>query len=46
MYSYMKSDNWLYNYKMVTGIQKSFGGLVRRALYMDDATEAYNEVGS
>lgn len=42
MYSYMKSDNWLYNYKMVTGIQKSFGGLVRRALYMDDATEAYN----
>ena len=42
MYSYMKSDNWLYNYKMVTGIQKSFGGLVRRALYMNDSTEAYN----
>lgn len=41
MFTYMKTENWLYNYRMVTGIQKSFQGLVRRARYMDDANTAY-----
>lgn len=41
MFPYMRSENWLYHYRMVTGIQKSFEGLVRRALYMHDSTEAY-----
>lgn len=40
LFPYMKSDNWLYNYRLVIGMEKSFGGLVRRALYMHDAAPA------
>jgi acyl carrier protein phosphodiesterase len=38
---YMKEQNWLYNYKTVWGIQNSFGGIVRRAKYLESATEAF-----
>jgi acyl carrier protein phosphodiesterase len=41
MFPYMKEQNWLYNYRFVWGIEKSFGGLVRRAKYMDDYGNAY-----
>ena len=34
MYPYMKSQNWLYNYQFRWGLEKSFGGLVRRAAYI------------
>lgn len=49
---YMKSQNWLFNYRLATGIDKSFAGLVHRARYMNDAETAarlfrdnYNELG-
>lgn len=42
MYPYMKQDNWLYNYRTLTGIQKSFGGLVHRAKYLNSSTNVFN----
>lgn len=41
MLPYMTSQNWLYHYRSEYGIEKSFGGLVRRAAYLDDASEAF-----
>ncbi|MEN9684297.1 MAG: hypothetical protein RLZZ28_83 [Bacteroidota bacterium] len=41
MFPYMKSQNWLFNYRYKEGIEKSFGGLVRRAQYLTDAQPAY-----
>ncbi len=40
MLPYMKEQNWLYNYHTVEGIRKSFGGLVRRAVYLTDSQAA------
>jgi acyl carrier protein phosphodiesterase len=37
MFPYMQQQNWLYNYRTEWGIQKSFGGLVRRSAYLTDA---------
>jgi acyl carrier protein phosphodiesterase len=37
---WMKSQNWLYNYRFTWGLEKSFGGLVRRARYLDDSLPA------
>lgn len=34
MFPYMRSQNWLYNYRFREGIHNSFAGLARRALYM------------
>ena len=42
MFPYMKSQNWLYNYRTVQGIENSFGGLVRRAAYLNDSTTAFD----
>ena len=36
MLPFMESQNWLYHYRFREGIEKSFGGLVRRAAYMND----------
>ena len=41
MFPYMKSQNWLYNYKSPWGIEKSFGGLVRRANYLTESVTAF-----
>lgn len=41
MFSYMKSQNWLYNYQFKEGIQKSFQGLVYRATYLNESVIAY-----
>ncbi len=40
MLPYMKAQNWLYNYKTVWGIEKAFGGVVRRAKYLTESQSA------
>jgi len=41
MLPYMATQDWLYNYRFIWGIENSFGGLVRRAKYLTDASEAF-----
>lgn len=41
MMPYMFSNNWLYNYRTLKGMKQSFGGLVRRAKYLDSSDKAY-----
>ena len=41
MLPYMAQQNWLYNYRQREGIERSFGGLVRRAAYLTDCTAAF-----
>jgi acyl carrier protein phosphodiesterase len=41
MYPYMKSQNWLYNYRYRQGIEKSLTGVVRRAKYLEESDTAY-----
>jgi acyl carrier protein phosphodiesterase len=41
MLPYMSEQNWLYNYRFTDGIEKSFGGVVRRAQYLDDPTQVF-----
>ena len=46
MFPYMRSQNWLYNYRTLWGTEKSFGGLVRRSAYLeesDTASKLFNE---
>ncbi|MFT4155118.1 ACP phosphodiesterase [Parafilimonas sp.] len=38
---YMKSDNWLYNYQTMHGIEQSFAGLARRAKYLTGSSTAF-----
>lgn len=53
MYPYMKSQNWLYEYRLKEGIRKSFTGLVHRAAYLEESeiafqifNEHYEELGN
>jgi acyl carrier protein phosphodiesterase len=39
---YMTNQNWLYNYQFKNGIQKSFGGLVHRAIYLTESNSAFD----
>jgi acyl carrier protein phosphodiesterase len=41
MLPYMASQNWLYNYRTLDGIEKSFGGVVRRSLYLSSGNEPF-----
>jgi acyl carrier protein phosphodiesterase len=41
VFTYMKTENWLYNYKYPEGMQKSLHGLARRATYMKESNTAY-----
>jgi acyl carrier protein phosphodiesterase len=41
MVPYMAKDNWLYNYRNLLGLEKSFGGLVRRAAYLNSSHTAF-----
>ena len=41
VFPYMKSQNWLYEYRLKEGMRKSFGGLVRRALYLNESDIAF-----
>jgi acyl carrier protein phosphodiesterase len=39
LFPYMRKENWLYNYRTLWGTEKSFGGLMHRAKYLE-----YNSV--
>jgi acyl carrier protein phosphodiesterase len=40
IFPHMQKHNWLYNYQYLTGMEKSFGGLVHRAKYMNESATA------
>jgi acyl carrier protein phosphodiesterase len=40
--TYMRTEDWLYNYKFERGMQKSLAGLARRASYLSESETAYN----
>lgn len=40
IFPYMKEQNWLFNYRHNTGIEKSLSGIIRRAAYLTDALPA------
>jgi len=40
MFPYMRSQNWLFNYRTIWGTESSFGGLVRRARYLQESQTA------
>ena len=42
MLPYMQTQDWLFNYRYTWGIEKSFGGLVRRAAYLNDSAPAFD----
>ena len=42
MLPYMQAQDWLYHYRFRFGIEKSFGGLVRRSAYLNDSATAFN----
>jgi acyl carrier protein phosphodiesterase len=42
MFPYMKEHDWLYNYRHAWAIEKSFGGLVRRAAYLTESKIAFD----
>ncbi|MES2849140.1 MAG: ACP phosphodiesterase [Bacteroidota bacterium] len=42
MLPYMQAQDWLYHYKFRFGIEKSFGGLVRRSAYLTDSATAFH----
>jgi acyl carrier protein phosphodiesterase len=42
MFTYMKTEDWLYNYKYPEGIQKSLYGLVRRATFIRESNTAFD----
>ena len=41
MFPHMKQHNWLYNYQFNFGMEKSFGGLARRAKYLNDSMQVF-----
>lgn len=41
IFPYMKKFNWFYNYQFEKGIERSFEGLARRAVYLDESEKAY-----
>ncbi|MBL7702269.1 MAG: DUF479 domain-containing protein [Ferruginibacter sp.] len=41
MFPYMKEYDWLYNYSRVWGIEKSFGGVVRRSVHLTESEIAF-----
>ncbi len=41
MFPYMKQYDWLYNYRLPGGIQRSFEGLARRARYIRESQTAF-----
>jgi acyl carrier protein phosphodiesterase len=42
MFPYMKTQNWLFNYRTLAGTGKSFGGLVHRSLYLTESDTAFH----
>ena len=39
---YMQQQNWLFHYNCREGIEKSFGGLARRAVYLSESDIAFS----
>jgi acyl carrier protein phosphodiesterase len=42
VFTYMRTDDWLFNYRTREGMSRSLGGLVRRAAYLSESVTAYN----
>lgn len=42
MFPYMKEQDWLFHYRSLWGMEKSFGGLVRRALHLQESDTAFD----
>jgi acyl carrier protein phosphodiesterase len=40
-FPYMQAQDWLYHYRFDDGMQKSFGGLARRAKYISETDTAF-----
>ncbi|HVZ24912.1 MAG TPA: ACP phosphodiesterase, partial [Sediminibacterium sp.] len=40
LFPYMRSQDWLTGYRYKEGIEKSFGGIARRALYLNKSPAA------
>ncbi|MEO5647114.1 MAG: ACP phosphodiesterase [Chitinophagaceae bacterium] len=40
LFPFMKTQNWLFNYQYQWGLEKSFGGLIYRALYLHESAQA------
>lgn len=40
VFSYMKTEDWLFNYQYKHGIEKTVRGLVRRSSFLEDSTTA------
>ncbi len=40
MFPYMKEQNWLFNYRHTRGIENSLKGVIRRAVYLEEAAPA------
>lgn len=41
MYPHMRTHDWLFNYQYLPAIERSFGGLMRRAKYIEEIETAY-----
>jgi acyl carrier protein phosphodiesterase len=41
MFPFMRSQNWLFNYRSVWGIERSFNGIARRAAYLNESDTAF-----
>jgi acyl carrier protein phosphodiesterase len=41
IFPYMKKHDWLFNYQHLSGIEKSFEGLARRATYIKESDTAF-----
>jgi acyl carrier protein phosphodiesterase len=42
MFPFMKSHNWLFNYRTKWGIEKGLGGVVRRSAYLTESQTAFD----
>lgn len=42
MFPYMKTHNWLYNYRYTWAIEKSLAGVAHRAVYLNESSIAFN----
>jgi acyl carrier protein phosphodiesterase len=45
MFYYMRTHNWLYNYRFMEGACRGFGGLVQRALHLHEHQTACKILG-
>ena len=41
MFPFMRSQNWLFNYRTIWGIERSFNGIARRATYLHESDKAF-----